>query len=265
MMLHHLYVLGIFATQVVASRVPTNVSNVSVPARSLLRHTQTRERSIQAHNVSAKQRSTFTMGVKPDQKPQCHCLPDSPSWSVPARTKPKCIFIDVGAAEGKEFHKFLNNEYGAISNCGYMTGDYDAYLIEANPMYHLPLRELEQAYPGKVHVLMGAGYDCDGTATFFTDEVLFPVQVPAMNLVRLIHETVIQGDFVIVNMDAEQSEWDVLPCLADSSAKKVIDRIYISNMKQSSNGESSKMRTAKAQLANAGVDLPGIYAGTDGH
>lgn len=264
-MLHKILV-SVVAAQVFAARVPTNVSNVSkvAPVRSLLRHTESRK-EIQSHNTSAQHRSTFTMGIKPDQRPQCKCQYSNPSWSIPTRTKPKCVFIDVGAADGKEFHKFLNNEYGAVSNCGYMTGDYEAYLIEANPMYHNHLRDLEQQYAGKVHVLMGAAYNCDGTATFYHDDAIFPVQVPALNMVRLIHENVIQGDFVIINMDAEQSEWDVLPCLADSSETKVIDRIYISNMKASSNGETSTMRTAKAQLANAGVDLPGIYAGTDGH
>lgn len=264
-MLQYLYICSILVAQVTGIPVSSNVSKV-VPVRSLLRHsTEGHARQTQYQNASVQHHATFRMGVKPDQKPQCKCQSDSPSWSVPARTKPKCIFIDVGAAEGGEFRKFLNNEYGDVKNCGYMTGDYEAYLVEANPIYHAPLRDLEQSYPGKVHVLMGAGYDCDGTATFYTDDAIFPVQVPAMNLVRLIHETVIQGDFVIINMDAEQSEWQVLPCLAESSATKVVDRIYVSNMKSSSNGESGKMRQAKAQLANAGVDLPGIYAGEDGH
>merc|ERR1719498_920581 len=114
-MLQQIYLLTVFVAQVAGAHVPSNVSNVSkvAPVRSLLRNSESHARDIQFHNSSAHHRSTFRMGVKPDQRPQCKCQHDSPSWSTPTRTKPKCIFIDLGAADGREFHKFLNNEYGA--------------------------------------------------------------------------------------------------------------------------------------------------------
>merc|ERR1712136_644197 len=53
------------------------------------------------------------------------------------------------------------------------------------------------------------------------------VTVPTINLNRLLYETTIPADWVIVKMDIEGAEWDVLPCMAHSSASSNVDALYM--------------------------------------
>ena len=51
----------------------------------------------------------------------------------PARTEPRCVFIDLGAADGNTFDSFLANGYGPVKNCP-RHGEWQAILVEAEGM-----------------------------------------------------------------------------------------------------------------------------------
>mmetsp|Transcript_97120 Transcript_97120/g.313013 ORF Transcript_97120/g.313013 Transcript_97120/m.313013 type:complete len:188 (+) Transcript_97120:269-832(+) len=44
----------------------------------------------------------------------CQCEANDPKWAPPTRNIPKCIFIDLGAADGNSFNAFLSNSYGPV-------------------------------------------------------------------------------------------------------------------------------------------------------
>ena len=47
---------------------------------------------------------------------------NNPSWKKTARTEPKCIFIDLGAADGNTFAKFLESLAKAEEGMVFKTG-----------------------------------------------------------------------------------------------------------------------------------------------
>ena len=53
------------------------------------------------------------------------------------------------------------------------------------------------------------------------------VTVPTINLNRLVYETTIPADWVIVKMDIEGAEWNILPCLAQSAATSKVVALYM--------------------------------------
>lgn len=254
---------------------PVQIHNASVPAKSFLNN----KRSAQTQNMS------FTLA----SGPTCKCMPSNPTWSQTSRTSPKCIFIDLGAANGNTFEDFLNDRYGPVKNCAHGTGDYEAFLVEANPRFANDLTSLQKKYPQKVHALPStAAYMCEGTTTFYLDTVTTEhnywgssmsanhqdvqksgakqkVTVPTSNLMKILSENTIPDDYVIVKMDIEGAEWDILPCLAESPLAKKIDRLYLeqhpSSWSVSQPAEDSMPKT-KAKLANQGVDMPGYFSNT---
>merc|ERR1719223_1132388 len=98
----------------------------------------------------------------------CQCVANSPAWAPTTRTVPKCIFIDLGAADGNTFHDFLNNKYGPVASCP--SGQWEAYLVEANPQFDAPLQALAAQYPNQVHVYSStAAFSCEGQTSFYID------------------------------------------------------------------------------------------------
>lgn len=53
------------------------------------------------------------------------------------------------------------------------------------------------------------------------------VTVELYNVIRLLQETAKPDDEVVVRMDVEGTEYDILPCLADAPAAKLIDKLYV--------------------------------------
>merc|ERR1719240_1016859 len=53
------------------------------------------------------------------------------------------------------------------------------------------------------------------------------VTVPTANLMKILYENTIPGDYVILKMDIEGAEWDILPCLADANDANLIDRLLV--------------------------------------
>jgi FkbM family methyltransferase len=241
------------------------------------------------HQQRQTQNGTFNATFRMAEAPKCSCQVSNPAWKKSTRTSPKCIFIDLGAANGNTFESFLNNGYGEVKNCAHMTGDYEAFLVEANPRFQPALKRIE-ASNAKVHAFPStAAYMCDGHTSFYLDTVntnknywgssmsanhqdtkasgLTWVTVPTLNLNKLLYENTIPDDWVMVKMDIEGAEWDIMPCLAKSSIASNIDRLFLEQHPsqwaiEMPNAEESVMNNAKAALKSKGVDIPGYFSQT---
>lgn len=216
----------------------------------------------------------------------CACTTSDPSWVKTTRTTPKCIFVDLGAADGNSFAAFLNNQYGQVSNC--VGGNWEATLVEANPRFNQALSAVVGKYPGQVTALSStAAYMCEAKTSFFLDTKdvqtnywgsslsanhpdvkksgLQKVEVPMMNLHRLLYEKTIPGDTVIVKMDIEGAEYDILPCLANSNEATLVDHLFV-EVHDPAWGmvgtTPAGMEAAKATLRQKGVDIPKYFSPT---
>mmetsp|Transcript_99069 Transcript_99069/g.317793 ORF Transcript_99069/g.317793 Transcript_99069/m.317793 type:complete len:268 (+) Transcript_99069:72-875(+) len=216
----------------------------------------------------------------------CQCEANDAKWAPPTRVVPRCIFIDLGAADGNSFNAFLTNNYGPVANCP--SGKWEAYLVEANPRFVEPLGQLTARFPSDVHVLSTtAAYDCEGTTSFYLDTTsvqhnfwgsslssthpdvqksgMQKVNVQLMNLNRLLKEKTIAGDWVMVKMDIEGAEWDLLPCLAKADSASLIDRLYMEvhpgslSMRGTTDPD---FLAAKETLKQRGVDIPDYFSNT---
>lgn len=236
-----------------------------------------------------KQRVSANSTFRLAEGPNCKCQISNPTWKKTMRNSPKCIFIDLGAANGNTFQDFENNRYGEVKNCAYGTGDYEAFLVEANPRFEGALKAIEKENK-KVHAYAAtAAYMCEATTSFFLDTVttehnywgsslsknhqdvkksgMQKVTVPTANLMRILYENTIPGDYVIVKMDIEGAEWDILPCLAEAPIAHNIDRLYLeqhpADWAASGPGKpESTIPDAKAKLTSKGVDMPGYFSNT---
>lgn len=84
------------------------------------------------------------------------------------------------------------------------------------------------------------------------------VDVPTVNVVRLIYEEAIPQDWVMVNMDVEGAEFDIVPCLAGSPAAGLVDRLYLHQhdpLLGLAGNSPREMQDALAKLRALGVGL----------
>lgn len=216
----------------------------------------------------------------------CQCEASNPAWVASTRTVPKCIWIDLGAADGNSFQTFLSNGYGPVARCP--SSQWEAYLVEANPRFQAQLQQQAARFPGAVHSLSStAAFRCEGNTTFYLDTTSHShnywgsslsskagdvqrsgfehVPVTLMNVARLIYEKTIPGDWVMLKMDIEGAEWDVLPCLARAPAAGLIDRLYmeVHGADLSLTGTTpDQFEQAKAALKKKGVDIPQYFSNT---
>jgi FkbM family methyltransferase len=213
-------------------------------------------------------------------------MANNAEWKRTTRTQPKCIFIDLGAADGNTFNDFLNNKYGPVSNCP-SGGQWEAYLVEANPHFDSPIKKLQQQYPGRVHSMAStAAFMCQGETSFFIDadpthnhwgssmssespdaikSGKQKVTVPTVNVVQLVAEAVIPADWVMLKVDIEGAEYDVIPCLAKFNNANLIDRMYLEEhtwFKTGSTNGPEQMAAAKTQLQAMHVDIPQYFSNT---
>lgn len=233
-------------------------------------------------HVMAATNVTHTKGSSP-----CACVASAPSWKACDRIVPRCVFIDLGAADGNTFDKFLKDGYGPVGNCP-SGGDWSAVLVEANPRFNAKLAAAGKAHPGKVNVMSStAAYMCEAKTSFFLDTVntannywgssmssdhpdvqksgKTKVTVPTMNLNRILYENTIPGDWVMLKMDIEGVEWDVLPCMAQASSSALVDRLYLEQHPASwgmVGTTPAQMEMAKNSLKNKGVDIPDYFSQT---
>lgn len=216
----------------------------------------------------------------------CSCVPTSKSWVKCQRTVPKCIWIDLGAADGNTLQAFLNNQYGPVGNCP--SSQWEAMLVEANPRFNKPLEDLSAKWQGMVHLYEStAAYMCPAETSFYLDTVtrdhnywgsslsknamdvkksgLQMVTVPMVNLNQILYELTIPGDWVMVKMDIEGAEWDVLPCLALSPAASLVDRMFVEFHNQSmslAGTDQATLDSAQQMLRLRGVDIPNYFSNT---
>mmetsp|Transcript_79937 Transcript_79937/g.138545 ORF Transcript_79937/g.138545 Transcript_79937/m.138545 type:complete len:290 (+) Transcript_79937:101-970(+) len=221
--------------------------------------------------------------------PTCTCQTANPEWKPCKRTTPKCVFIDLGAADGNTFNVFMNNGYTNLANCTAGGADaWEAILVEANPKFVQPLTAEAGKYPGKVAALHStAAYMCEGWTSFFLDTVNADqnnwgssmssdhpdvqksggqnVTVPTMNLNRILVEHTIPADHVIVKMDIEGAEFDTLPCLALSPSASLVDTLFLETHQADWGNVGTTvegMEVAKALLQAKGVEIPAYESPT---
>jgi len=217
----------------------------------------------------------------------CQCEATNPSWQRPTRTVPKCVFIDLGAADGNSFNAFLNNKYGALTNCP-SGGQWEAVLVEANPRFDAPLKKESVRFPESVELRSStAAYMCRGQTSFYLDTVTTAhnywgssmsdnhpdvvnsgkqkVTVNTVNLNQLLVEKTIPGDYVLVKMDIEGAEFDIIPCLAGSPSSSLMDALWLEqhDVSWGTAGNSLEvMNQAKAKLQAQGVYMPAYFSET---
>jgi FkbM family methyltransferase len=203
---------------------------------------------LQVHSKQKEKTEKLQHRTHAKKSAPCECAAEG-NWVAPASREPRCLFIDLGANNGNSFQNFLANGYANISNCP-SNGAFEAILVEANPVFNDNLYSLQTEFGGKVRSLpSAAAYMCEGYTSFFLDTVdvaqnfwgssMSPdtrdvqrsgyksVTVPLVNLMRLLSETALKEDYVMVKMDIEGAEHDILPCLAKSSAAGLIDVLFV--------------------------------------
>jgi len=219
-------------------------------------------------------------------KSPCACVASAPSWKACDRIVPRCVFIDLGAADGNTFNKFMKDGYGPVAKCP--SADWSAVLVEANPRFNAKLAAVGTQHPGKVTVMSStAAYMCEAKTSFFLDTVntaknywgssmssthpdvqksgKTKVTVPTLNLNRILYENTIPGDWVMLKMDIEGVEWDVLPCMAQASSSALVDRLYLEQHPAEwgmAGTTPTEMETAKNTLRSKGVDIPDYFSQT---
>jgi len=206
----------------------------------------------------------------------CQCEANNPAWLPTTRTIPKCVFVDLGAADGNSLQNFLNNGYGPVANCP--SGQWEAFLVEANPQFTPALTAVAGQHPGIVHNYAStAAYMCQGKTTFSIDPDAAhnhwgssmkrsfngqQVTVPTINVMQLIAQNVIQGDWVILKVDIEGAEYDLMPCLSQFSKTWLIDIIFVEEhgyLAGDSVYTPQQYAQSKASLKQAGVSIPDTY------
>jgi len=232
---------------------------------------------------SASSNVSFSLSM--GEQPPCTCMANDPAWHPTARTVPKCVFIDLGAADGNTFQEFLGNKYGPVANCP--GGQWEAYLVEANPHFNDQLQAIAAKYPGQVHVMSStAAYSCVGQTSFYIDadpthnhwgssmsgeapdaikSGKQKVTVPTVNVVQLIAESVSPADWVMLKVDIEGAEYDVVPCLSHFTGANLVDRMFLEEhtwFKTGSANGPAEMVAAKQRLQAAGVDIPQYFTNT---
>jgi len=214
--------------------------------------------------------------------PPCQCVADDANWKQPTKREPKCIFIDLGAADGNTFDNFIADGYGPIGNCP-SGGKWEAFLVEANPQFDGKLKSLQTNVQGVHSLSSTAAYSCVGQTSFYIDTNAKTnhwgssmsdtapdaiasgkqkVTVPTLNVAQLIAENVQPDDWVMLKVDIESAEYSVMPCLAQSTHANLIDRVYLEEhhwFPSVTAADKAAMVESKKKLRAIGVDIPDAY------
>lgn len=245
---------------------------------------------------SASQKQSQKEGLAVSKAPPCACEAENPTWKVPNRAWPTCVFIDLGAGDGETFRVFLGKSQKwqfQYDTKPYRPDQCYAFLYEANPRFNQALHATLPLIPQKVYPQYQTGiYMCDKEKERFYLDVSGPggwgsslngtheavkgtaerplqaVDVKLANLNRILKENTLPQDTVVVKMDVEGAEWDVLPCLAQSSAAGLVDALYLENHCPGDHwcpttGQAGNSRAtfdaALATLRSKGVKIPADY------
>jgi FkbM family methyltransferase len=213
----------------------------------------------------------------------CFCETSNPEWHKCERTEPKCLFIDLGAADGNSFNEFVTDKFGPIKNCP-SGGAWEAVLVEANPRFTAPLKNLGVGFGNVKAMSETAAYMCEGKTSFFVDTTNHAnnywassmssdsdagqqqkIEVPTVNVMRLLYENAIPSDWVILKMDIEGSEWDIMPCMAQAQSATLIDQFYVEVHPGTwglTGTDDAEFQAAKARLKRRGVAMPDYFSQT---
>eukprot|EP00931_Biecheleriopsis_adriatica_P101935 TRINITY_DN76983_c0_g1_i1.p1 TRINITY_DN76983_c0_g1~~TRINITY_DN76983_c0_g1_i1.p1 ORF type:complete len:250 (-),score=60.12 TRINITY_DN76983_c0_g1_i1:30-779(-) len=228
--------------------------------------------SVKLASNASRQRS----GMKSMDHPGCTCEANNAAWTPTSRTTPKCIFIDLGAADGNTFAEFLEDDFGPVKNCPH-GGDWEAFLVEANPMFTRKLNALEHNLAGKLHAFpQTAAFSCETTTSFFIDADPThnfwassltnlvtvgqqKVTVPTINVNKFIAENILPDDYVLLKVDIEGAEYDVIPCLADFEKASLVDSLYLEEhwwFQGRTAEQNATLLAAKEKLRAKNVAIP---------
>lgn len=99
--------------------------------------------------------SSFHVSIRLDAPPRpCHCEIDSKHWARSRRTRPRCVFIDLGAGTGGDLEAWVANRFGPVANCP--SGEWAAILVEANPLFAATLSALAGRFHGQAQAPWGS-------------------------------------------------------------------------------------------------------------
>merc|ERR1719498_400730 len=114
------------------------------------------------HHAKAEKHHSGSKKMRRLGEAPCSCHAEDSTWIPPAQRAPRCVFIDLGAADGNTWRSFLEGGFGSLKDCP-SGGSYEAILVEANPRFAAPLQETQTNNSGIVRSLASsAAYMCEG-------------------------------------------------------------------------------------------------------
>ena len=154
----------------------------------------------------------------------------------PSRVTPRFWYVELGAHNGRDAKNFLEQN-----------PHYTPILVEANPMYHAPLRRLCAQYNSGVYLNAAAWirnemlefqiFPSDDHASSIFDvspaygeEMRYHasvVMVHAFDLARYLKETVAESDILRIRMDVQGAEYRLLRHLLVSGMACRIDTLIV--------------------------------------
>ena len=162
--------------------------------------------------------------------PLARALGDDGNYSGPWKYTKDCIH------QTDQSIKLLKADtYPVLHEHGFDPKQCRVVMIEGSSEFDLIVDRLGQMLDNSVPFKSTAAWMCDGRLTFHQRTTLAEREehfkntweVPAVNFIRILHTLVREKDFVVVKMDIEGGEYEILPCLARSPAKTLIDQFYI--------------------------------------
>lgn len=169
-------------------------------------------------------------------QPPCVCQADNIAWRPKAREppndQPRCIFIDIGSGAGEAYHALRSSQFDLR---GFDPNHCQVYMLDADPLYDTALKTLQSRDPHNIRALPStAMYSCEpqGRLAEFRGNSIKPIgsggqPTVTLNLLQFLKEHALATDHVIIKMDIGGGEWDILPCLARSSAARIVDLLYL--------------------------------------
>lgn len=209
----------------------------------------------------------------------CACTPDGALWLRPSRpefpvkAKPKCFFYDVGPAAGHvDLDRFLVGYYDAGH---FSPQDCEVIVMDPDPQKADYLERQASVY--KTSFALTAlphttPYSCEPSpaqGVEFANGKIHPARsggskVSLINIQRLLRETVLPQDHVVLRMDLGGLERDILACLARSSSAHLVDVMYLKAYGEDASPfgvTDNELKESVRLLKEAGMKIMPVTAG----
>ncbi|EFQ33972.1 FkbM family methyltransferase [Colletotrichum graminicola] len=224
---------------------------------------------------------------------QTNILPDGVSALYRGASKPRYIFVDLGANRADSLEAFLQHP-GAKFEFDFPRPSWatheqaEIYLFEANPVFNPALVEAKERYTAqgkKIHIFPSTVADVtDGTRTFYLDTIneahdfwgsstyanhadvvnskSTGTVLSAVNIARWLLMNTLPRDFVVVKVDIEGAEFDLIPHFVEMKAWTVIDHLLV-EWHSSLPSEDARQAAVEAvgRLSAEGVNTPPYNSG----